>query len=121
MIGIIVDRLVYERTCECLILVKYFHNYYFISSGHPLDLYQFVKSMTSERLFGRASDRRDGTSLENLLHWIQHPLSALCSQQSFLRKLRSPVFGFNSNKRSSRSKVLLIIVLSCIFHLPYFY
>lgn len=58
-----------------------------------------------DKLFGRASDRRDGTSLENLLTWMQHPLSALCSQQSFLRRLRSPVYGFNANKRSSRSKV----------------
>lgn len=61
--------------------------------------------MTSDKLFGRAGDRRDGASIENLLSWMQHPLSALSSQQSFLRRLRSPVYGFNSNKRSSRSKV----------------
>ena len=68
---------------------------------------QMIRGMTPDRLFGRSSDRRDGSSIEHTLNWSLHTLASLCSQQQFLRKLKSPVFGFNVNKRSSKNKVSL--------------
>lgn len=71
-----------------------------------------IRSLTPDRLFGKASDRRDGSAIEHTLNWSLHSLAGLCSQQQFLRKLKSPCFGFNVNKRSSRNKVRFLVVSS---------
>ena len=68
-----------------------------IFRGHPLDMFQMFRNLTPDKLFGKASDRRDGSAIEHTLNWSLHSLAGLCSQQQFLRKLKSPVFGFNMN------------------------